>query len=188
MKLFLTVGVIVLALSCAPGNEATPDPATTDRSAIRQPLAEDQGQGAFPTEDFEATEADSHFETGQTLYVATYSHVYFGHEKRHFNLACTLSIRNVDTRSPIILTAVDYHNTAGDLVRTFVDQPRTLAPLETVDFYTEERDTTGGSGANFIVRWGSPTVVNAPVVEAVMIGVAEGQGISFVCPAREITE
>jgi hypothetical protein len=35
---------------------------------------------------------------------------------------------------------------------------------------------------------GSPTVVNPPIVEAAMIGVDGGQGISFVCPAHEIKE
>jgi hypothetical protein len=41
---------------------------------------------------------------------------------------------------------------------------------------------------NFIVRWGSRIEVDAPIVEAVMIGVADGQAISFVSPSREITE
>ena len=53
-----------------------------------------------------------------------------------------------------MVTTVDYYDTAGNIVRHFLDQPRALAPLETVDFYIKERDTTGGSGANFIVRWG----------------------------------
>ncbi len=56
-----------------------------------------------------------------------------------------------------------------------------------MDFYIPERDTSGGSGANFIVRWASLTTVDAPIVEAVMIGVDGGQGISFICPARELT-
>jgi hypothetical protein len=65
---------------------------------------------------------------------------------------------------------------------------RSLAPLETMDAYIPEHDMTGSSGANFIVRWSSPTSVNPPRVEAVMIGVGAGQHISFVCPAREVTE
>jgi len=40
----------------------------------------------------------------------------------------------------------------------------------------------------FIVRWGSEASVDAPIVEAVMIGVADGQGISFVSPARKISQ
>lgn len=185
---FIAINLCLLALSCAPGNPTTPDGAATDQPPVANTTTDDRAQGAAPTGVAAAAAEEPGFTTRQTLYVAVYSHVYWGPEKRHFNLACTLSIRNIDPQSSIVVTAVDYHNTAGVLVRHFVDQPQTLAPLETVDFYIKERDTTGGSGANFIVRWGSSTAVNAPIVEAVMIGVDGGQGISFVCPAREITE
>ena len=76
--------------------------------------------------------AEAHAETGQMLYVPVYSHVYWRCDRQHFNLACTLSVRNVDVRSSISLTAVDYHDTGGALVRRLVEQPRALAPLETV--------------------------------------------------------
>jgi hypothetical protein len=46
----------------------------------------------------------------------------------------------------------------------------------------------GGFGANFIVRWKNDSVINAPIVECVMIGATGGQGISFVSPAQEIRE
>ena len=184
---FVAISLCLFALSCAPGNPTTPDGATTDPPSVDNALIDDRAREVAPTGVAGAAAAESGFTTRQTLYVAVYSYVYWGPEKKHFNLACTLSIRNIDPTSSIVVTTVDYHNTAGALVRRFVDQPRILAPLETVDFYIKERDTTGGSGANFIVRWGSPTVVNPPIVEAVMIGVDGGQGISFVCPAREIT-
>lgn len=188
MKLFIGISLSLFALACAPGGSAI-----EEVSAVDPPDADLRSSGApasnsAPTTGDEAPETEAAFATGQALYVPVYSHVYYGPGKRHFNLACTLSVRNIDTRSPITLTAVDYYNTTGELVRPFVDGPRTLAPLETVDFYIQERDISGGSGANFIVRWGSPTEVNAPIVEAVMIGVAEGQGISFVSPAREIVD
>ncbi len=189
MKFIITIGLCVLFLACTPGDAPSPP----ETAAADQPTAstigfEDQNQSVAPAGTPEPANAESIFTSGQTLYAAVYSHVYWGRGKKHFNLACTLSIRNIDLESPIVVTAVDYYNTAGDLVRNFVDQSRTLAPLETVDFYIPEHDTTGGSGANFIVRWGSPTEINPPIVEAVMIGVDASQGISFVCPAREIKE
>jgi len=125
---------------------------------------------------------------GQTLYVPVYSHVYWGPKARPFDLACTLSIRNADLASEITVTSVDYYDTAGSFVRSHLEAPVVLRPLETVDYYIEEKDTTGGSGANFIVRWRSDRTVNVPVVETVMIGVYSSQGISFVCPARVISE
>lgn len=125
---------------------------------------------------------------GQTLYVPVYSHVYWGPKAKPFDLACTLSIRNADLASAITVTSVDYYDTAGSFVRSHLEVPAVLRPLETVDYYIEEKDTTGGSGANFIVRWRSDLPVNVPVVETVMIGVYSSQGISFVCPARVISE
>jgi hypothetical protein len=185
MKFIVGVSLSLFALSCAPGGPAVPPAPTADHAVVTR-TSEDARVREVTS--LEPTGSEPQITTSQMLYVPVYSHVYFGHDKRHFNLACTLSVKNIDPRRPITLTTVDYHNTAGDLIRGFIDRPATIAPLQTVDFYIKERDTTGGSGANFIVRWGSPTAVNAPVVEAVMIGVAEGQGISFVCPAREIAE
>lgn len=132
--------------------------------------------------------ARPHLAAGQTLYVPVYSHVYWGPKAKPFDLACTLSIRNVDLASEITVTTVDYYDTAGSFVRSHLEAPVVLRPLETVDYYIEERDTTGGSGANFVVRWRSERPVNVPVVETVMIGVYSSQGISFVCPARPISE
>ena len=189
MKTVTGVSLSILILACAPS--APPNPPgdqTADSTAVPAASAGQQATDSVPTEGLEAAGATHQFAVGQTLYVPVYSHVYVGRDKRAFNLACTLSIRNIDLDSPISIITVDYYNTEGALIRHFLDQTRVLAPLETMDFYIPERDTTGGSGANFIVRWGSPTAVDPPIVEAVMIGVDAGQGISFVKPAREITE
>jgi len=44
------------------------------------------------------------------------------------------------------------------------------------------------AGANFIVRWESPNKVSIPVIQAVMIGTASTQGISFVCDGVVLEE
>lgn len=126
--------------------------------------------------------------TGQLLYVPVYSHIYIGDKERPFNLAVTLSIRNTDTRAELHLTAVDYYDSDGHLIRHYLDSPQTLGPLASTRFVIAEKDVTGGSGANFLVRWDSSAPVNTPVVETVMIGAQSGQGISFTSPAREIKE
>ena len=124
--------------------------------------------------------------SGQLLYVPVYSHIYTGDKERPFNLAVTLSIRNTDTKGALRLTAVDYYDTEGKLVRSYLDAPRELGPLASIRYVVAEKDVKGGSGANFIVRWESAAPVNAPVVESVMIGAQSGQGISFTSQAREI--
>lgn len=125
---------------------------------------------------------------GQLLYVPVYSHIYIGDRERPFNLAVTLSIRNTDPRSGLRLTAVDYYDTDGHLVRRYLEGPRAMGPLASTRFVIAEKDVQGGSGANFLVRWESDAAINLPVVEAVMIGAQSGQGISFTSQAREIKE
>ena len=125
---------------------------------------------------------------GQTLYVPVYSNIFSAPKKIPFNLATILSIRNTDMSNPIKIVAVDYYDTKGKLVRKYYQQPITLAPLESTDIFIPEEDTTGGTGANFIVKWKSQKEVNVPIIESVMIGMKSGQGISFVSPGQEIKE
>ena len=115
---------------------------------------------------------------GQTLYVPIYSHVYYS-GGRPFLLEATLSIRNTDMDSAIVVTAVDYYDTAGKLRRKFLDAPYRLGPLATIEYLVEQRETSGGSGANFIVQWQAKQAVSEPIVEAVMVGTAGAQAISF---------
>jgi hypothetical protein len=125
---------------------------------------------------------------GQTVYVPVYSNIFSAPKKIPFNLATILSIRNTDQSLSIRVVAADYYDTKGKLVRKYYPQPITLGPLESTDIYIPEDDTTGGTGANFIVRWSAQKEVNTPIIESVMIGMKSGQGISFVSPGQEIIE
>jgi hypothetical protein len=74
------------------------------------------------------------------------------------------------------------------MLKAFVDGPMTIAPLASVNFTVKESDTSGGSGAAFLIKWTAAEEVNPPLVESVMIGTASTQGISFVCQGRVIKE
>ncbi len=125
---------------------------------------------------------------GQTLYVPVYSHIYWGPKPRAFDLACTLSIRNVDPHVAITLTSVDYFNTDGKKIRSFLDKPVKVLPLGTKEYYIEETDKAGGSGANFLVKWAADKDTNPPIVECVMIGVESSQGVSFTSRGRVVLD
>ncbi len=125
---------------------------------------------------------------GQTLYVPVYANIFSAPKKIPYSLATILSIRNTDMSNPITIVAADYYDTKGTLVRKYYQQPITLSPLESTDIFIPEQDTTGGTGANFIVKWKSQKEVNVPVIESIMIGMKSGQGISFVSPGQEIKE
>lgn len=114
----------------------------------------------------------------RVVYVPVYSHVYY-QGGAAFSLETMLSIRNVDTTKPIYIESVQYINTKGKVTKTQVDRLVKLMPLQTIEFLVAQRDSSGGSGANFLVRWGSNSKVNRPLIESVMIGTAGTQGISF---------
>lgn len=124
--------------------------------------------------------------TGQTIYVPVYSHVYYEDQRRILNLAATLSIRNTDLTQPMIITSVRYYDTAGKLVKQYLTRFVQLGVLASTDFVIDLRDTSGGSGANFIVEWVAEKEISEPVVEAVMIGTESNRGISFISPGKVI--
>lgn len=116
---------------------------------------------------------------GQTLYVPCSSHIYHGPKTRPLDLTVTLVVRNIDTRRSLTLSSVDYYGTDGKLLRRALATPVTLPPLAAREFLVDEKDKDGGVGASFLVRWKADAPVNAPVVEAVMIGSGNGLGISY---------
>lgn len=118
---------------------------------------------------------------GQKVYVPVYSHVYHGTKNRPYNLSALLSIRNVDIRHAITVKYVHYYNDEGTVVETFFEKGVLIPPMATKEVHIPERDMKGGSGANFTVRWEASTDVAVPIIQAVMIGTASTQGISFVC-------
>jgi hypothetical protein len=113
------------------------------------------------------------------VYVPDYAHIYVGSGRTRYALTTTLSVRNTDPDRPITVNSVRYYDTGGTLGRQFLDEPRRLGPLGTVDFVVAEHDTSGGSGANFIVEWSAERPVSDPVIEAVFISTRAGRGLSF---------
>ncbi|NMF85679.1 DUF3124 domain-containing protein [Nodosilinea sp. P-1105] len=122
---------------------------------------------------------------GQVVYVPVYSAIYESNRDRTFPLTTTLSLRNTDREAPIAIAAVDYYNSAGELVSGFLDQPVQLDPLASTEVVVPKEDQ-GGVGANFVITWQADTPVSAPVIEAVMVSTSSQQGLSFVSPGRVI--
>ena len=125
---------------------------------------------------------------GQTLYVPVYSEIPYGDRDRTLELTATLSIRNMDRKVAVTIQQVDYYDAQGKRVRSYVQEPRVLSPLATVEFVIKTSDRSGGISASFIVVWESRMRCVPPVVEAVMIGTASTQGISFLSQGRVVEE
>jgi hypothetical protein len=126
-----------------------------------------------------------HLSKGQTLYVPVYSNIFTAPKEIPIHLANIVAIRNTDMHNQIQVTAADYYDTRGNLVKRYYQKPVVLAPLETIYLYLSERDQEGGFGANFIIRWQATREVNAPLIECLMVG---NQGRAFVSPGLIIAE
>jgi len=131
---------------------------------------------------------DIKLSSGQTVYVPIYSHIYSGVKGRPFDLAAILSIRNTNPNNSITLTSVKYYDSDGKLLKEYLSIPLQLKALVSTRYIITEGDKTGGSGANFLVKWKSEKKVNPPIIEGVMIGTHSGQGISFVSRGQVIKE
>lgn len=129
---------------------------------------------------------------GQSLYLPIYSHLYHGDiqprtGKPSETLVSThVSIRNTDPRMPLKVIGARYYNTEGKLLREFLTAPQTIPPLGTYELYVPRSDSSGGSGANFIIDWTAERPINPPLVEALHADIREARTLLFVTTARAI--
>ncbi len=129
---------------------------------------------------------------GQSLYLAIYSHLYHGdvHPKTgkpsETLVSTHVSIRNTDPGAAMKVTGARYYNTDGKLLREFLSKPQTVAPLGTYELYVPRSDSSGGSGANFIIDWTAEKPINPPIVEALHADIREARTLLFITTARPI--
>lgn len=134
------------------------------------------------------TGRDLRIVTGQTVYVPAYSEVFVGTDGLSRDLAVTLTIHNTEFEAPIIVQSVRYHDTDGNLVLDYIEEPIEIAPLATTGYFVSERDRPGGWGANFVVEWVAEQPVHEPVIEAIMVSTEGTHGISMISLGRVISQ
>ena len=176
MKKFFILLVFSLILSCNNSGGDKPAPDFFQKMNMKKIAAHELAEDI----------PDSAAAAGEYVYVPVYSSIYYRDSTKVYNLTVTLGIRNTDTVNDIFIKEINYNNSQGVNVIKFLKKPVRVKPLETFDLVIAEDDTTGGIGANFIVKWVSGTPVQSPIIEAVMISIRQGVGISFVESGRVI--
>lgn len=126
---------------------------------------------------------------GQQLYLPIYSHVWHGDVDKQGRPTKTLvsvsvSIRNTDPVRPIRVTSAQYYDTNGARLKDYVPQPQTIAPMGTLEIFVPRSDDSGGSGANFVIKWKAEQPTSEPVVEAFHANLPVGRSIAFTSTAR----
>lgn len=167
-KLFLLT-IIPFLISCGYSGGKESDPDFFQKLNMKK-ISEHQIERDIP---------DSSAAAGEYIYVPVYSSIYFRDNTRVYNLTVTLAVRNTDSSNDIYIKEINYNNSRGINVKKFLNKPVRVRPLETFDLVIAEDDTTGGIGANFIVKWVAEQQVHNPIVEAVMISIRQGVGLSF---------
>lgn len=117
--------------------------------------------------------------TNGSSYLSVYSDIYDMNENTRNLLTATVSIRNINSHDTVFIKKADYFDTEGNLIRSYIEQPIFVKPLETLEIVIHRADESGGSGANFIFEWAKKNNSNEPHFEAVMIWTTGTQGISF---------
>ena len=125
-------------------------------------------------------ESDIKLWKSQTVYVPIYSQIFStGDDKRLLNLSANLSIRNTDSINSIEITEVNYYDSEGKLIKSHLNSPKELKPMSSIYFLVRRLDTSGGWGANFIVKWESAKSVTEPLIEAIHMGAAGPNSYAF---------
>ena len=114
-----------------------------------------------------------------SVYVPIYSDIYNRSKDNRFPLTATLSIRNTSFSDTLVVNLIDYFDTKGDKVRSYLDHPIFLNPMASIDYVVDEIDLVGGSGANFIVVWSGVENDVHPLIQAIMVSTSGQQGVAF---------
>jgi hypothetical protein len=121
----------------------------------------------------------SQFSYKQTFYVPIYSDVYTDRDNRKVLLSATLSVRNTTFKKSLYINKIDYYDTHGALVKSYLKSPIELPAMATLNYIVEKEEDNGGSGANFIIEVEGIDETVAPVIEAVMIGNFSNKAFAF---------
>jgi hypothetical protein len=123
-----------------------------------------------------------------TIYVPAYSRVYGAAAGSHklLQLSTTLRIDNTSSTKPLVIERIEFYETSGKLVQSYLSEPMALRPFGTIEIVIPAEDDRGGVASNFIVTWAGTGPISEPLVEAVMIGSENNTSYSFVSPGRPL--
>jgi len=154
---------ILLVVGCQP-----PDP-NVDLS----------GENEFESHEIVGEISEENMSYGEMFYVPIYSDIYIDPQNQNSLLAATLSIRNTSFVDSLFISRIDYYNTEGSKVKSFIDNAISIPPMATINYVIEKDDTSGGPGANFIVDVNAKKSNAKPIIQAIMIGQHLNRGFSF---------
>ena len=123
----------------------------------------------------------------QTVYVPIYAHVYWlGDDRITQGLSINLIIRNTDPTNSITISAWDYFESDGKLLKRFLDSSVELTPMSSTNLLIPKAENKGGLGATIIVKWEAAKPVTEPLIEAIHSGLRGTASTSFIIKGKPI--
>ncbi len=148
------------------------------------PNENSKGQDVLKTHETIVTQENS--DSIHYVYVPIYSDIYVNKINQKSLLAATLSIRNTSKESSMYVTVIDYYDTNGKKVNSFIENTIEVKAMSTVNYVIDRDDDTGGHGANFVVEYFSKNDAVIPIIQSIMIGENGDSGFSFVTDGQMI--
>ncbi len=84
-----------------------------------------------------------------SVYIPVYSDIYSEHRLKSIQLTSTLSIRSTSLKDTKYVNSIDYNDTDGTLVKSFINRTLILGPMQSMDYVIDKNDTSGGVGLIF---------------------------------------
>ncbi len=145
----------------------------------KDPNINDKGQDELSARATSTPIQQSEVEFDGTYYVPIYSDIYVGDNIPKELLAATLSLRNTSFVDTLFISTIDYYDTDGAIVRSFIDQQIAISPMATVNYVIDRDDNTGGPGAHFVVDIHARSPLVKPLVQAIMVGEYSNKAFAF---------
>lgn len=128
-------------------------------------------------------------EIHKSVYVPAYSNLYYKTDVQKTYFTVTLSLRNISFVDSVFFDRIEFYDSEGKLLRSFIDKVLVLRPMESIEYIIESPDKKGGAGANFIVSYyARANINNLPYIEAIMLGNVSNFGFGFSSPGIEIND
>jgi len=130
---------------------------------------------------------------GQALYLPVYSHMSYGNlgksgRASQVLLSTLVSIRNTDGKRPLRILSARYYDTHGKLLSERIPAPVSLGPFGTLELFVELNDASGGSGANFVIKWDAEQPINPPLIEGLHANLDGGKAVVFMTQAVPVND
>ncbi|NBS01667.1 MAG: DUF3124 domain-containing protein [Rhizobiales bacterium] len=137
-----------------------------------------------------ANPADSSLSIKKQSYLPLYSSVALGGGSTTVHLGANVTLRNISTDQPLVVTSARYFDRAGELVTELATQAFTLKPMATIEVFipiTEQSvGLRGGRGGSILLEWAAQGPVPEPIMEALVLGSSGPASFSFISRSQPV--